>query len=461
MNTKHIKKTLTLQYSQHTCGLACLTSIVKFHGGTVNQEQLLELSGTTLQGTSLFGLFETAENLGFNVDGYEADLENLKKIETPVILHVTKNGNIEHYIVCYGFHKKFMIGDPEWGVTQYSEEELDAIWQSKTMLVLNPNDNFLHINAEKKKKQKQILALSKPDIPIQIISTIIGVIAAVLGIPVVIFLGKIIDKLLPAHNINAIIWGSLTMSVLLIARAGLLYMRSLLNAGQSKDFGNRIFHYFFHKILYLPKSFFCATNSSELTVRINDIERIQKTILGITNNLIIDAITIMSFVCTMFFYSWITAILILASIPLFLVLVHVFKEKICTHQQYLLYGNAVNESKFSNTLHNVDEVKIFNRYEEFHSDVTDIYATHQDRKYNLTVIGDQFSFFCKLIGVILAFSILALSSVLVLHGKLQTGEFITILILTMVIIPALYRLTFANIQFHRQYEKLPFRLCFQ
>src|ERR1035437_7957823 len=183
MNTKHIKKTLTLQYSQHTCGLACLTSIVKFHGGTVNQEQLLELSGTTLQGTSLFGLFETAENLGFNVDGYEADLENLKKIETPVILHVTKNGNIEHYIVCYGFHKKFMIGDPEWGVTQYSEEELDAIWQSKTMLVLNPNDNFLHINAEKKKKQKQILALSKPDIPIQIISTIIGVIAAVLGIP--------------------------------------------------------------------------------------------------------------------------------------------------------------------------------------------------------------------------------------------------------------------------------------
>ena len=74
-----IKKTFTKQYSQFYCGLACLTSIIKYHGGEITQEKLRETSGTTLQGTSLLGLYQSAQKLGFEVKGYEADFENLKK----------------------------------------------------------------------------------------------------------------------------------------------------------------------------------------------------------------------------------------------------------------------------------------------------------------------------------------------------------------------------------------------
>jgi ATP-binding cassette subfamily B protein len=74
-----IKKTFTKQYSQFYCGLACLTSIVKYHGGEITQEKLRDSSGTTLQGTSLLGLYQSAQKLGFEVTGYEADMENLKK----------------------------------------------------------------------------------------------------------------------------------------------------------------------------------------------------------------------------------------------------------------------------------------------------------------------------------------------------------------------------------------------
>jgi ATP-binding cassette subfamily B protein len=108
-----IKRTFTKQYSQFYCGLACLTSIVKYHGGEITQEKLRETSGTTLQGTSLLGLYQSAQKLGFEVKGYEADFENLKKMEAPVILHILKDGNLEHYVVCYGFEAgRFTIGDP-------------------------------------------------------------------------------------------------------------------------------------------------------------------------------------------------------------------------------------------------------------------------------------------------------------------------------------------------------------
>ena len=42
--------------------------------------------------------------------------ENLKKIEIPVILHILKDGNLEHYVVCYGYEDgKFILGDPGRG----------------------------------------------------------------------------------------------------------------------------------------------------------------------------------------------------------------------------------------------------------------------------------------------------------------------------------------------------------
>src|SRR5680860_1630105 len=85
-----IKKTFTKQHSQFYCGLACLASLVKYYGGETTQEKLRETSGTTLNGTSLLGLYQAAQKLGFDVGGYEADIKILKELDVPVILHTIK-----------------------------------------------------------------------------------------------------------------------------------------------------------------------------------------------------------------------------------------------------------------------------------------------------------------------------------------------------------------------------------
>jgi len=77
---RHISKTFVKQYSQFYCGLACLASVVKYYGGETTQEKLRETSGTTLNGTSLLGLYQAAQKLGFVVGAFEADIQNLKEL---------------------------------------------------------------------------------------------------------------------------------------------------------------------------------------------------------------------------------------------------------------------------------------------------------------------------------------------------------------------------------------------
>lgn len=103
LSLKHLKKTFTLQHDQSDCGVACLLSLIQYYEGMHTLEKLRELSGTTKQGTTLLGLYQAANSLGFNAQGNEADIQALIDHCAPVILHVVIEKRLQHYVVCYGY----------------------------------------------------------------------------------------------------------------------------------------------------------------------------------------------------------------------------------------------------------------------------------------------------------------------------------------------------------------------
>ncbi len=122
MNIKLIKKTFTLQHDQADCGVACLSSLSKYYGGDISIEKFRELSGTNKQGTTLLGLFQGANKAGFEAKGCEADIQALIGHGEPLILHTHMEGELQHFVVCYGFiNKQFVIGDPSKGIIYYNE----------------------------------------------------------------------------------------------------------------------------------------------------------------------------------------------------------------------------------------------------------------------------------------------------------------------------------------------------
>ena len=64
-----IKKTFSLQKDLTDCGVGCLQSLVRYYGGEVSLEALREKSGTSKTGTTLLGLYQCANAIGF--DAYQ------------------------------------------------------------------------------------------------------------------------------------------------------------------------------------------------------------------------------------------------------------------------------------------------------------------------------------------------------------------------------------------------------
>ncbi|MDD2279977.1 MAG: cysteine peptidase family C39 domain-containing protein, partial [Bacteroidales bacterium] len=255
---KRIAKTFILQKNQSDCGVACLSSIIKFHGGVPNLEKLRIASGTSRQGTTLLGLFQVANSIGFNAEGMQADMVFLKEIKQPVILHVVVNGSMLHYVVCYQVSKNlFLVGDPAIGLKWMDEAELLDIWKSGKLLTLVPDEKrFKKERTEHNLKWDWFKKLLREDLSLLTTILLMGIAIAVLGLATAVFAQVFIDRLIPSSNATRIFTAIGLVSVLLTARLLIGYYRQQLMLRQGVDINTRIKGSFFADLLMLPMGFF-------------------------------------------------------------------------------------------------------------------------------------------------------------------------------------------------------------
>ena len=136
------------------CGPACLATVLAHWGKRESLHHLRELAGTTQTGTSLFGLYRAAKSLGLEARALEVDLERLRNLTLPVILHWDNN----HYVVLAKLTEhKALIQDPAAGQRWLPLEELVKHWTGK-LLWLEPGENFERSTSQHPRGLRGLLA---------------------------------------------------------------------------------------------------------------------------------------------------------------------------------------------------------------------------------------------------------------------------------------------------------------
>jgi ATP-binding cassette, subfamily C, bacteriocin exporter len=461
MNQKLIEKTHTLQLDQSDCGVACLLSIIKLNGGNTSLEKLRELSGTSKEGTTMLGLYQVANQIGFTAEGCEADMQALKDHGEPVILHILIENKLQHYIVCYNYDqiKGFTIGDPAKGIYNLSEVELDKIWVSKTCLTLLPNELFQKVRVVKNAQLKWFLDLLETDYKLLWISVLLGVFVAGLGMAMSLFSQKLIDDILPSHNIKKLISGIALLGILLLARVGISVLREFFLLQQSKDFNNRINNQFFWSLLHLPKSFFDTRKIGELVARLNDTQRVQRVIKTLASSLVIDILVSIISLVFLFGYSWRLGIISLFSLPIYFYIIYRSNKKIINSQKEVMQSYASNESNYINTIQGIATIKNDNKQIIFGKTNEIVFANFQEKIFNLGKINITLSWQSGLASVFFLIGVLIYTSVQVFNKEIKLGELMAILGIVGSLLPSIANLALISIPINE--AKIAFTRMFE
>jgi ATP-binding cassette, subfamily C, bacteriocin exporter len=460
LSQKYLQQTFVLQHDQSDCGVACLLSLIQFYSGSNSLEKLRELSGTTKQGTTLLGLYQAANKLGFTAQGNEADIQAVIDHKEPLILHVVIEERLQHYVVCYGYeNNKFIIGDPAKGITSYTKEELETVWKSKTCLTLAPNTDFVKTETQNKNKKQWFLKLLKEDYRLISFSILLGLGIAILGMAMAIFSQKLIDDILPSKDFNKLITGIILVAFLLLVNVLFTALRDYFLIRQTKNFNNRIIDSFYTSLLNLPKPFFDTRKIGELVARLNDTQRVQRVIKIVVGNVVINALVTLVSLGFLFYYSWQTGLIAFVSLPFYFFLIYSFNKRIINAQKEVMQGYAFSESNYITSMQGIATIKNNNRQSIFQKINQLIYGNFQEKAFNLGKINVHLSVFSGLFSVLFLMEILIYTSIQVYNETMLLGELMAILGISGSLLPSVASLALitipineAKVAFNRMYE---------
>jgi ATP-binding cassette subfamily B protein RaxB len=149
------KKTpVILQSEAAECGIACLAMVCGFHGLEIDLFNFRHRYGSPSQGVTLLSLSKTAENIGLKSRALALDLDEIKQLKLPAILHWGMN----HYVVLTKVKKSsFIVHDPAFGKRVIGLQEMSNNFTG-VALELWPAQNF---QQEKAKSRLRLLDLMR------------------------------------------------------------------------------------------------------------------------------------------------------------------------------------------------------------------------------------------------------------------------------------------------------------
>ena len=280
------------------CGAAALGIVLGYFGRYVPLTKLREETGVSRDGASALNIIKVAEKYGLESHGYKMEVEDLYKLDLPVIVF----WGFGHFLVVEGFDKKNVyLNDPAMGPRTVSYEDFSKDYTG-VVLTFKPTASFQKGGKKPSLYDglKERVADSRTAL---IFIVLVGLALVIPGLVVPIFTKIFIDDylvnqfkdwiqpLLIGMGITAIIRGILTY----IQQKHLLKLETKIALTTSSKF-------FWH-VFKLPMEFFTQRSTGDISSRIQLNDGIANLLSGQLATSILSCVTIVFYVIVMFFYD--------------------------------------------------------------------------------------------------------------------------------------------------------------
>jgi len=341
------------------CGAACLASVAMHYNMKIPVSRIRQMAGTDKKGTNVLGMVEAAGKMGFTAKGVRGDWESIFKIPLPTIAHIIINDRLHHFVVISKVTQDYIeVMDPAGGQLQRKSHEVFQKEWTGVLILLLPGGDFVTADQTTSVGTRfwKLLAPHKPIIAQALLGAILF---AVLGLASAVYLGKIVDHVLPMGNVNMLNLLSVAMGFVIIFRMllNVFQMQFVLKTGQKID-ATLILGYYKH-ILKLPQSFFDTMRVGEIISRLNDAVKVRLFINDIAINLVVNILILVVSFALMFTYYWKLALVMIIVIPLY-ALVYLIANRLNKKVQRKVMERAADlESQLVESLNSASTIKHF------------------------------------------------------------------------------------------------------
>lgn len=432
-------KTNVRQHDITDCGAACICSVARHYGMDVPISLVREASGTNELGTSIKGMIDALQGLGFEAGGFSSpdrDVEALRNVPPPVILHTISTKGDLHFVVLYHCdRRKVRIMDPARGsIIRISYSKLHDIW-SGHLITVEKTPSILPDPGSKSSSQNsnslifryfRIACFAKRDILLSLPGSFFSVIA---GIGIALYIQNTIDVVIPTGDGRALVLEAVRIFAIVCLSSVVTLLSSLftVKAGTRID-ASLIIGYLRH-LFSLSPAYFSGRSTGELNSRITDAMKIRRLITESIPGTLTGIFLFLAAIILMFTFHKRLAIVALAFIPVYLTIAFAALKVSRKRNRQVVESAAQFERHCIESIASVRILKYFGCTEP---------SANAEKQYvslswNMLRNGRAAALFgsgAELTGRLLAMSIVAIGGSFIIQGSLSVGELVSFYSLT-------------------------------
>ena len=357
-----------MQTDAMTCGPSCLRIVSAYYGLKYSLAELVTISQTTREGSSLLGISKAAEKIGFRTLGIKITFDKLvNEAPFPFIAHWNQN----HFVVVYKIKNNIVyISDPAHGLLEYTKEEFIKSWVSDgkdegILLLLETTPEFDLEPSDKLKKHKNksisfIFGYLKSHRK-AITQLCIGLLAGSLLQLIFPFLTQsIIDIGVQNRDINFIYLILFAQLMVFFGRTTIEIIRNYILMNVSSRINISLVSDFFVKLMKLPISYFDTKMTGDIMQRINDNHRIEEFLTGSSLTTLFSAFNFIIFSGVLAFYSLKIFVVFLIGTLFYFLWITFFLKRRADLDYKRFNQSSQNQSKVMELINGMQEIKLHN-----------------------------------------------------------------------------------------------------
>jgi ATP-binding cassette, subfamily B, bacterial CvaB/MchF/RaxB len=351
---------IVLQVEAAECGLACLAMVSSYYGQDTDLASLRRKFSISLKGASLKSILEIAKGMQLATRPVKVELERLRNLKTPSILHWDMN----HFVVMRGFRGgKLAIHDPAVGLRSLSMEEVSRHFTG-VAIELSPTTDFRPSKTKTSFSffglMGRITGLKRSLLQIFLLSITLE--AAVIISP--FYLQWIIDQALVSADKDLLMVLALGFVLLVLIQAAIGSFRSWVISVVSVSLNYQWLGNSFAHLLKLPLDWFEKRHLGDITSKFGSISTIQRTLTLSFVQTLVDGLLVVGTFSMMLLYSPKLAALSVVAVLLYGATRWFIYGPLCSATTEQIVHAAKQQTHFLETARGAQCVRLFGRGEE-------------------------------------------------------------------------------------------------
>lgn len=417
------KLPVVLQTEIAECGLACLVSILRYHGFDTDLRTLRQKYTLSLKGANMADIVRFGNDLNLTSRALRLELEELPNLRLPCLLH----WDLNHFVVLKSVSADHItVMDPATGLRKVKMAEVSRKFTG-VALEMWPNTQF----EEKKEKQqikilpmlKGITGLRRSLVQLLLLAAAMEVFA--LASP--FFMQWVIDHVIVTADRNLLVTLAFGFGLLMLVQQGVSLLQSWVGMHFATTLSMQWKSNIFKRLLDLPTDYFTKRHLGDVVSRFGAADSIQSTLTSTFFVLILNSLmAVFTFGLMLFYSPKLTAVVVVTLLIYILIRWAAYYPLRRATEENIIHA-AKQSTYFMETIRGVQTVKQFGKGNQRHGTWMSLFADTVNTGLTAQKLGIWFGFANTLLFGMANILIVYWGALDILDGLFTVGVFMAFL----------------------------------